>query len=170
MWTGNIKTISMKKIIDWIARYSKQLEIILLLFTTLFWIVAVIISYWAYTSTQAQLSVMREQLESDRTFEKMKFLSDHYNQSLSIHPIFRDYTKNNRLWNTYKEEDIRSFIDEFEYVKTLRDILKYQDKTLWIFYRRILIESCKNESIMNLARTESKNGFLGLCNVLDQMK
>lgn len=148
---------------DQLGKNSKQLEILLLISTVIF-------SYGAYCSSQEQLWVMREQLRSDQTFEKIRFLSDHYNWTFIQQPIYKDYVRNNNLWMTYKEIDIRSLIDEFEYVKTLRDILGYQDKTLWIFYRRILIESCRNESIMKLARNESKNGFLGLCNVIDQMK
>lgn len=148
---------------DQLGKHSKQLEILLLISTVIF-------SYGAYCSSQEQLWVMREQLRSDQTFEKIRFLSDHYNWTFIQQPIYKDYVRNNNLWMTYKEIDIRSFIDEFEYIKTLRDILGYQDKTLWIFYRRILIESCRNESIMKLARNESKNGFLGLCNVIDQMK
>ena len=142
---------------------SKQLEVILLLLTSIF-------AYQAYNSSQNQLIIMREQLESDRTFEKMQFLSDHYNQSLLAQPIYQDYLKNNQFWNSYKEPDIRSFIDEFEYVKTIRDILKYQDKTLWIFYRRVLVDACKNEQIKWLAEEESKNWFLTLCILTEKMK
>jgi heme/copper-type cytochrome/quinol oxidase subunit 2 len=155
---------------DWIWKHAKQLEIILLFSTVIFSFIALVVSYRAYNSTQEQLLVMREQLRSDKTFEKIRFLSDHYNWTFIQQPIYKDYVRNNKLWITYQEIDIRSFIDEFEYVKTLRDILGYQDKTLWIFYRRILIESCKNKPIMKLAINESKNGFLGLCNIIDQMK
>ena len=148
---------------NWIWKHSKQLEILLLISTVIF-------SYGAYCSSQEQLWVMREQLRSDQTFEKIKFLSEHYNWTFIQQPIYQDYIKNNNLWVTYKEVDMRSFIDEFEYVKTLRDILGYQDKTLWIFYRRILIESCKNGPIISLAKKESKGWFIGLCDVLDKMK
>lgn len=160
----------MKKIWTWIWTNAKQIEILLLLFTVVFSFIAVIVSHKAYNSAQEQLWVMREQLESDRTFEKMQFLADHYNQSLLSQPIFKDYLKNNQFGNSYKDPDIRSFIDEFEYVKAIRDILKYQDKTLWIFYRRVLLDACKNKQIKDLAIRESKSGFLNLCGLTDSMK
>lgn len=115
----------MKKIWHGIPTNAKQIEILLLLFTVVFSFIAVIVSHKAYNWAQ-YLWVMREQLESDRTFEKMQFLADHYNQSLLSQPIFKDYLKNNQFGNSYKDPDIRSFIDEFEYVKAIRDILKYQ--------------------------------------------
>lgn len=99
---------------------------------------------------------MREQLRSDMTVEKFKLLADHYNGTFSSNPIFQDYLKNHRFGDTYSDIEMRYFIDEFEYVKTMRDLLGYQDKTLGIFYGRTLLDACRNKNIYTIAKKDSK--------------
>lgn len=148
---------------NWISANAKALEIILLSLTVIF-------SYSAYRWTQEQVTIMKEQLRSGMTVEKFKLLSDHYNQILLKDPVYMDYLKNNKFGDSYSLVAIRSFVDEFEYVKTMRDILGYQDKTLWVFYKRVLVDACKDKNIYDLARKESKNGFLTLCGLTYKMK
>ena len=115
-----------------------------------------------YFAIQTHRQELSDHLLADK--RRVELREDHYNEILLNDPIYKDYLRNNQFGNSYSETAIRRFVDEFEYVKTMRDILVYEDKTLWVFYKRVLNEYwrmlAKIRIFMILQERKIKEAFL----------